>query len=199
MPNISALLRSYLTSALAFTSPQLHRLHQFTSLSLLLALPIYYFLFKEMPLFVNMLAGQIVRMLACIFLCLLSQHHTFGLSDLDFLLAFGTLVQIFVLAFLWVTLKAAFVKIVPERCEATMVGTYVTVVVVCGDVVARGLTWGISGLVSVDTQTYEGVWKVFAVRMGCLLIPMLFVGLLPSYKDVIKAQNDIKVEIQTNV
>jgi hypothetical protein len=199
VPNLTAMLRAYFQTSLGFEQSALHRLHQFQSLALVLGLGTFYALFKEMPMFVNLLAGQIVKMIACILLTLMSLDNTFGLSPIDFLAIFGTLELTFEHAFLFITFKAQWLKIVPERVEATLVGLYVTIQVFFGWVVARLLTLALSKATGVGSESYDQIWKMFAAQMGCCLIPMLAVSLLPSFRDVVKAQNQIKVEIQTNV
>ena len=81
-----------------------------------------------------------------------------------------------------------FAKLIPANIEASMFAILTGIINFCNFFVAKHLGNFFNIFVGVTDDNLDKLWILEAIMVGCALIPIAFLWLVPTRKDVFKVQ-----------
>ena len=139
---------------------------------------------------------KVVLTIACVINCigafltmLFCLSFTFGIPDFLFVLLTSTVTDTLHICYITLPVLVLFAKLIPEKIEASLFAFLMGLCNLSSYFVATNLGNLFNLWIKDTTETLEeNTWKLYAIQAACALLPLFFMGLVPTRVQVQNVQ-----------
>ncbi len=124
---------------------------------------------------------------------------TLGMSPLAFVFLTTTITDTLYNAYTTLPAMVLFAKLIPESVESCMFALLTGLMNFSNLFLSKELGILINKFVGVDTNTLGQLWELYAIQACCCFIPMFFVWMLPTRKEVKLVQEMLAAQVAIRV
>ena len=148
----------------------------------------YNLCFKETESTIMLIICCFVNVIGNVNSMLLVRGFTFGMSPDGFVFLSNTVTDTLNNCIQLLSGNVLFAKLIPANIEASMFAILTGVINLCHFFIAKQLANFINLFVGVTDENLDKLWILFAITAVCSLIPIAFIWLVPSRKEVFLVQ-----------
>jgi Na+/melibiose symporter-like transporter len=196
IPSFSTFMYYYETDVLGISQIVISWLSVIGYFSLFLSVFMYQALLKEVDIRWMMFIGLLINMFGCAFSIMFVKGYYLGMPPVVFLVMSSTVTDTLYSAYTQLPGTVLFAKIIPESVESSMFALLTGLINLSNLFAAPELGVFINTFVGVTSENLQELWVLYCVQIGCCMIPMMFIWILPSRAAVALAQAKINAEAE---
>lgn len=184
VPSFSSYFYYYLTNDLSFSAMQYAMLSVVGSLALLVVIYLYNLWFQESESRTMLAVCCLISAYGSLNVVFLIRGHTYGMEPTAFVFLTTTLTDTLGSAIRLLSGNVLFAKLIPANIEASMFSILTGIVNFCNHFVAQELGNLLNLFVGVTEDNLEKLWVLELIATGAALIPIVFIKLVPTRREV---------------
>jgi Na+/melibiose symporter-like transporter len=196
IPSFSTFLYYYETDVLGISQIVISWLSVISYFCLFLSVFMYQALLKEVDIRWMMFIGLLINMFGAAASIMFVKGIYLGMPPVVFLLMSSTVTDTLYGAYTQLPAMVLFAKIIPESVESSMFALLTGLINLSNLFAAPELGVFINTFVGVTSDNLQELWVLYCVQIGCCMIPMMFIWLLPGRAAVALAQAKVNAEVE---
>ena len=153
---------------------------------------LYNFLFSDSEIRILMVVACITNLIGAFMSLIFVRGITLGMSPYMFAIFSSAVSEILYMLFITLPSQVLFAKMIPSNIEASMFSITTGITNFGNLFMARQVGNGINLFFDVERENLDELWKLYVVQCGCSLLPLLFLCLIPSRKQIAEVQKVIQ-------
>jgi len=196
IPSFSTFLYYYETDVLGISQIVISWLSVISYFCLFLSVFMYQALLKEVDIRWMMFIGLLINMFGAAASIMFVKGIYLSMPPVVFLLMSSTVTDTLYGAYTQLPAMVLFAKIIPESVESSMFALLTGLINLSNLFAAPELGVFINTFVGVTSDNLQELWVLYCVQIGCCMIPMMFIWLLPGRAAVALAQAKVNAEVE---
>lgn len=192
IPSFSDYFYYYLIDEAGFSKMEYAMLGVLGSFCLFLGTIIYNLCLKEKSVRFMMVIACVTNLLGAGGTLLFLRQITFGMSPMLFMIVSSTVTDTLYNAFVQLPGMVLFAKLIPSNIESSMFAMLTGLMNFSNLFVSKTLGNFINSFFGVTESNLQDLWQLYAIQIGCCLLPLFFIWMLPTKEEVGQVQRNIE-------
>lgn len=188
IPNFSDYLYYYQLNVSMFTKLEYSMIALLGFIALLVSSLVYNWFFKNIEERILLSLAMIVNFIGSMTTLMYVLKITLGMPELVFVALTSTVTDTIVLALSNLPSMVLFAKLIPCQIESSMFAVLMGLLNLSTTVLAKLLGNFYNEFIGVTNENLEDIWKLYVIASVLSILPLAFIWLLPTKKEVMSVQ-----------